>query len=407
MATRPESILCALIVTAAFWLGLSCGQVDGGGCDPQAPTPRNCNPDAGLCGAISIGGDPVAPSASFRGYADPSLLHDPLVSGHIWLAYSWPHITVGQAPDGGVVHLATVENHLARSDDDGATFNYVADLYPAVAAPDPEGSGQNGVFGSETASIASIGSGGSATFYGAHLVYFLQPISGYYPKWTTSWHVRVGAASSPQGLTLSDESVLGVTTTASVYQPDARLDQLAGLSIDRCAVLSDPTLFTRNGVLYLIVECMAYNGSLPDFANSTIQVFATTPTGAPSTWTWRHVGVLATDSLAVELGVQTIKHPDVSLAADGTPILVLALARTDPGVPLGTLQTGCVAIELDSIEPPVIRRNCAGRAVVRTSFEGDGMGACTHDAASSSGILTHLKTSNGTNFAIHATGLRP
>ena len=365
---------------------------------------------AGACASIAVAGDPPANSpGSFEGLADPSLFADPAVNGRIWLAYSWLRVQPGQDPSGATVQMATVENHLARSDDGGATFTGVGDLWPAVAFADPEGSGETGMIASETASLVAMESGGVVTWYGAHLRYFLRPITGYNPRYGTSWQVRIGAAATPEGLATTPETVLGVSTTAAVYQPRASLDQLAGLPIQHCAMLNNPTLYADAdaGTLYLIVECLAFVGQAIDHANSSVQVFATTPTGAPTTWTWRHAGELVDHALAAQLGADTIQQPDVSLASDGTPILVITPAHDDAATTVGTVGDGCVAIELDAIDPPAVRRDCAGNAVVRARIEGASMAACSHAAASISGIVGHSHAGDADDFSIHRTGVRP
>ncbi len=377
--------------------------------DPPPPRrPVDCSHGSGNCAALTITGDPkfVGPG-SFHGYADPGLVRDPLFANRVWLGYSWLHLVAGTASGGGAVTMAAVENHLARSDDGGLTFTFVKNLWPAVKAADPEGSGENGIFPSETASLLSIQSGSTVTWYGTHLRYFLRPMTGYNPKYATSWLVLVGAAPSPDQLTAAPEAILGVSTTASVYKPHVRLDVLAGVPIQHCALVVDPTLFSQKGTLYLIVECKAFIGTTLDHKNSTIRVFATTPAGAPSTWTWRHAGVLADHALAVQLGSETIQQPDVSLGADGTPLLVVTPAHTDVNVPVGTVGDGCVAIELESIDPPKLKRDCAGRAVVRASLIGTHVKACSHDPRSATGIMAVTEQPKGGDFNLRRSLVRP
>jgi len=230
--------------------------------------PQNCPP-------ISIAGEAPFSSINFSGFADPSLAHDPENTQRIWLAYSWPHIVPGRALDGSRVQMAAVSSHLARSDDGGRSFTFVKELYAAIPTADPEGSGENGLLSSETVSLAWRQEGAQTTWYAAHLRYFLRPQTGYVPRWGTSWTVRIGAASSPDKLSEAEEVVIGVSTTASVYHPAVRLDQLAGLPIQDCALLNNPTLFVRGDNLYLIVECLAFDGPEPDFQSSSTQVFAT------------------------------------------------------------------------------------------------------------------------------------
>jgi hypothetical protein len=221
--------------------------------------------------------------------------------------------------------------------------------------------------------------------------------------------VRIGAATSPAGLTSAQpqETVLGVSATAAAYQPNVRLDQLAGLPIQHCAMLNNPTLFTRNQTLYLVVECLAFVGTTPDYPNTSTQVFATDPSGPPASWTWRYAGKLADHSIATQLGNDTILQPDVSLAADGTAIALFTPAHIDTSFQVGTVGDGCVAIELASIDPPVLKRDCAGNLVIRRRVTGTGVGACTHDRNAVTGIVATSQGPAGGNWMIRASGLRP
>jgi hypothetical protein len=388
----------------------ACGSDDGGGsaCNvPAAPAERNCS-ISGSCAVTSIIGDaPATNPGTFKGFADPALMADPAVPGRIWLGYSWPKVVPGQDFQGNPVQMAAVENRLARSDNGGLTFSYQQVLWPDVALADPEGSGEMGRISSETASLAHMTSAGVTTWYGAHLRYFLRPVTGYNPKYATSWHVRIGAASTPSGLATAPETVLGVTNTHAAYTPSVRLDQLAALPVAQCAMLNNPTLFVQDQTLYLIVECLAFIGQTPDYTNTTTQVFATDPSGPPPTWTWRHAGELADDAIATELGNDTIRQPDVSLAADGALIALITPAHIDANSPTGTTGDGCVALELDSIDPPQLARDCAGNLIVRKNVTGVGVGACTHDRNSVTGILAVSQGATGGNWQLRASDLDP
>lgn len=390
----------------------ACGGDDGGGCNvPAPPAAVDCS-STGVCPALAIAGDaPATTPGAFKGFADPNLMADPTVAGRVWLSYSWPYVANGQDPNGDPVLLAAVHNRLARSDDGGATFTYQQVLWPDVELADPEGSGEVGRISSETASLASITNAGVTTWYGTHLRYFLRPITGYNPKYATSWHVRVGAAATPAGLgtaqAAQDEAVLGVTNTHAAYGVDVRLDQLAGIPVAQCAMLNNPTLYAQGTTLYLIVECLAFVGQTPDYTNTTTQVFATTPSGTPSTWTWRHAGELADDSIATELGNDTIRQPDVSRAADGSLVVLLTPAHIDANSPTGTTGDGCVALELDSIDPPRLARDCDGNLVIREQVGGVGVSACSHHALSATGIVTHTEAATGSNWRIRVSDLHP
>ena len=73
---------------------------------------------------------------------------------------------------------------------------------------------------------------------------------------------------------------------------------------------------------------------------------------------------------------------------------------------VGTTGKGCVALEIETLEPPTLRRDCEGRTASRASITGAGIGACTHDPVSLTGIIATSKFGDG-NWTIHASGLRP
>ncbi len=363
------------------------------------------------CTAIAVSGDaPATTLGNFKGFADPSLRRDPAAAGRLWLAYSWPSVTTAQTPTGQTVNVGVVRSHLARSDDGGATFSFVGVLYDAPPVVDPEGSGEAGFAPSETVSLAALAGAGGTTWYAAHLRYFLETIAGYNPKYATSWTVRIGAAPSPDllgdGAALAKEVVIGVSTTAAVYAPSVRVDELAGLPIQYCAILNNPSLFARDGTLYLTVECLAFVGKTPDFAHSTLQTLAATPSGDPQTWSWRHVGTLADHALAEQLGADTIQQPEVAEAEDGTLLLLLTPAHADPTATTGAVPDGCAALELASMDPPALRRDCAGKAVVRGRLTGTGVGSCAYDAASTTGVLATTLQASGPRFVLDASGMK-
>lgn len=93
--------------------------------------------------------------------------------------------------------------------------------------------------------------------------------------------------------------------------------------------------------------------------------------------------MIADHALAVELGGRQLVSPDVSRSRDGALLLVVALQAGSGG----TIGQGCHALELASIDPPAVRRDATGRAIVRgiqtaAADAGWHTGACTHDPRS-------------------------
>ena len=360
------------------------------------------------CAEIPIRGDaPATNPGIFRGFADPSIVHDPANAKRVWLAYSWPHVVAGKAPDGKAVQMAAVQTRLARSDDGGVSFTYVGKLWPDYKVADPEGSGEVGINSSETASLVSMKHDGGVTWYGAHLRYFLKPQTGYHPKYATSWQVRIGAASTPAGLTSAAETGLGVSTTAPVYKSVVQLDRLAGLPIQHCAMLNNPALFARHETLYLVVECLAFVRTTLDFKHSSIQVFATRPDGSPTQWTWPHVGKLAGYELAEKMDAETIQQPEIALGADGRMQALFTPAHKDARIKVGTVGDGCVALELSSMNPPTLAQDEAGNVIIRAYVHGTHVAACTYDRMSATGIVATSTGLRNGNWILRASMLRP
>ena len=74
---------------------------------------------------------------------------------------------------------------------------------------------------------------------------------------------------------------------------------------------------------------------------------------------------------------------------------------------VGTVGDGCVALELESIDPPVLARDCSGRVVERARIGGSTVGACTHDPGSATGIVATTQAAGGGSWMINASGARP
>lgn len=83
----------------------------------------DCTSSNPACRALTIKRDapatlPGGAPSPARGFAVASIRKDP-TSSRIWVAYSWPHIS-----GTGRNQAVTVDNHLAHSDDGGASLTY-------------------------------------------------------------------------------------------------------------------------------------------------------------------------------------------------------------------------------------------------------------------------------------------
>ncbi len=390
----------------------SCGGISGGSVpdvngsqvyNPESPQQVDCS--AGLCESLMVVGDPFAASmGTFKGYSDPHLIADPNNPNKVWLSYSW--LEVGSLTNliGNEVMVAIVTNHLARSEDGGITFYFVSELWPSIPMEDPEGSGEEGLNDSETASLAWIKNAqGEATWYGAHLRYFLRPIQGYSPKFSTSYTIRVTAASTPQELNDSPEAVLGVSSTASVYDMDVALDALVGKSLTECAMANNPSLFANDSKLYLVFECLAFEGSELQTDKTTIQLIASEPSGAPDTWTWWHVGEITNGDTYAELGVDILQQPDISTGSNGELLLTVTPSTINPGR-IERLHQGMLVLELEQLDPPILARDDKDNLLIHAQMTTKGVGGCTYSSASATGVLCHSVQTDTEPRYLYITG---
>ncbi|MBI3659253.1 exo-alpha-sialidase [Candidatus Acetothermia bacterium] len=123
--------------------------------DQSVPSAIDCTAASNACPEIAIQGDAPAtlPDGRFspaRGYADSSFRRDP-ASNIIWLAYSWPHTQVSRGAGEGS-NTVIVDSHLARSDDNGATWRFMRPLW--ASTPETDGSGESSYANQETVSLA-------------------------------------------------------------------------------------------------------------------------------------------------------------------------------------------------------------------------------------------------------------
>ena len=372
---------------------------------PITPLTMDCVAGNTGCTALVPAGDapyvlPSGGTANARGFADPSLRRDP-ATGTLWMAYSWPFLSFVSAGSAAV----TVSNHLARSDDGGATWTFVGAMWTAESATGPDG--EAGFLNQETVSLAPRTTAAGTAWYSARLQYFTTPGGG---SSGSSFRLRVAAAASPALLAGADDAVLGGAATAAFWHVDVNLSALSA-DLAQC-MFNDPGLLARGDTLYLAAECQVFepSGERPD--KEFVAVFATVPSGAPRTWTWRYLGKLAAAAEAAELGGQMLMQADLVTALDGTVLAVLSPSA--PGVPLAA-HAGCRVVEVASLSVPRLARDTAGRLRVRASVSmsdvaaSGGPGSCGYEPASATGLVIARRELGAGQLvsSLRQTGLRP
>lgn len=372
----------------------------------------DCSRTAANCSLITIVGDSASPVRTFTGFADPGMVADPTDASkrRLYMAYSRLDGRVAITANGGKAGVPVVATHLARSDDSGATWRHTATLWDSKLTADPEGKGPSSYFGSETPTLAAHRKGLLTTWYSVRLSYFLEPVTAYQPRYATSWVMRIGTAQglTPAALARAEEVQLGTNTTAAAYGPTVNVNALA-TELGRCGMWNNPAIAFEAGRLHIITECLEFDGTTVSNERSRIVVLSTVPTGKPTSWAWRYDGVVADRVLAQELGGERLVSPAVMRGRDGT-LLFIVTPQVAGRKPFGE---GCTVLELDSLSPPRLRLDPAGKAIVRArqtaeADEGWHTGACTYDANAVTGIVTVAATiSRGLQAELRATGLRP
>ncbi len=406
MPTETRQTPAALVALAAT-LVLTCAMAAAAAGPP--PVRLDCRADSPTCPEVRIQGDPHfrLPGlgwSPFYGYGDPSIRQDP-ASGRLWLSYSYLGIHPWPSPEFGV------SIHLASSGDGGASWRFDRELAPSEGELDPAPPGGLGVSVHEVSTLAPLERAGATRWFGMHLRYF-QPF-GREDRRPNSIHFRLSRANRPRGLGRGPEARLGAPFTHPAWRPDLDLSTLDP-ELGRCSLWTEPALYALDETLYLVAQCLVIDPrtGARDADAEFLGVFATDGRG-PITdldWSWR--GRLTGRRDARALGGHVLTQADVARARDGSLLLLVTPKRLAPR----DRHLGCRALELESLDPPRLRRDPAGRPIVRADIRssdstGLGPGLCAYDPASSTGVL-FVRTEIDLSipriiFRLHATGVHP
>jgi len=360
---------------------------------PSGPVTFHCSKDAS-CPEVLIIGDPhsVVNNApdSFRGYGDPSLEYD-TTTGTLWLAYSWLNTQVSDAGPPAVFDLG-VRTRLARSDDNGASFTFVRTVNDMQMEAHPD----TGVMGWSTHEVSTLVKESAGTWQILWLKYFnpFGTVLGVDERqeflyWRTT-------AATPD--LLGDNSAVWGKFAATSASWGAPIDFNMIPELADCILQTEPGMFAFNGETYLATSCLVVDGAGRRTDLERIELLRQTPTG------YDYVGTILVD---------TIEQADISVARDGSVILVVTpiILAADPG------HQGCMVFSFDDFATASISRDANGVAIPRAIITADGNslgpGLCTYDADSETGVLLVITTVTGSGattdieFSLHATGVHP
>jgi hypothetical protein len=402
MVSNTAKIIFLLIVV----LGLpGCG----GGSSvpaPEVPLPLpgpvtfHCSKDAS-CPEIMIAGDPFSElnmlPDPFRGYGDPSLEFD-ASTGILWLAYSWLNIDVSD-PGPPLVFDLGVRTHLARSDDNGASFTFVRAINDTAIESHPD----TGVTGWSVHEVPTLLQEPSGDWQLLWYKYFnpLGTVTGVDERQEYLYWRTIAAAPDQLG------DMSGVWAKALATSPSwgAPVDFNAIVELADCVTLTEPALFAFNNDTYLASSCLIADATGRRADLERLVLLQQTANG------YRYIGDILGAQDAADLGVDVIQQADISVARDGSILLVVTpiILDADPS------HQGCVVFEFADFASGTLVRDTSGVAVPRTVITADGNGLgpglCSYDASSETGVLLVITTvtQGGTDieFSLRATGVHP
>lgn len=387
IAARPWTVSLALSVAAVSHAA-----------SVQDAATFDCRADNGHCPELLVVNDPSAQvpgfgPAPFRGFGDPSLRRDPK-TGVLWLSYSWVSTLIAPTslPGKPVIDVG-VGIHLARSDDNGRTFQFVRTLWRSERETYE---GTEGYSGHEVSTISPARTGWAAL----DLRYFNPRGNGNDFK-ADSFHFEYLEGIDLEHLDAAKAANMGGPLTAGVWRASVDLSRLAGVAM-ACPVWTEPSLFEDAGVLYLLAQCKTPRNPVDGY----LGLFARQATG------WRWVGCLTMPSDASALGGNELTQADLARGRDGSLLLLVT-----PNLVHSTTERhlGCVVLAAVSLDPPRLMRDASGAPTVRARISSsdsmqNGPGACAYDPSSETGVLIVRRVfspSMGVVFSIHSTGVRP
>jgi hypothetical protein len=347
------------------------------------------------CSKLTIAGSVASTTATFTGFADPALHHDPAQPSRVWMLYS--HLSGRPATNaGGTRRWRAACRHPAgakrqRRRELGAR----GDRLGFAAGRDPEGLGPPSYFGSETPSLTAVADATGVTWYSVRLAYFLEPATAL----CAALHDQLGECGSPRR-----EPPPGGTRRRGRFgaryldPPSPPTRRTCASTPCRRRSRAVPSSTTRRSSpgdrVYVVAECLEFDGKAVSDARSRMVVLRTRPVGTPSGWTWEYVGVLADQALAREMGGERLTSATISRAADGA-LLFMSTPRTGPGgIPRQRLRRDRACIARPARRAPwrwwQLGRSARGRQQLPTPA--GSTGACTHDPRSASGIVSVAAT---------------
>lgn len=350
--------------------------------------------DDSTCPEIIVAGDPVA-SDSIRGLGDPSLEYDSNTDT-LWMSYSWLDVIATDPVDPDLINFG-IRTHLAMSSDAGRSFQFVRAINVAAVENQP-GATQPGYSTHEVSTLAK------------------SPLGQWQVLWLRYFSFAAGTGDRSdfryQRTVANDPTELGddqedwVRGTALSPSISAVHNLSLTPELADCTIYTEPALYASNTATYLATHCIVINAQgQRDETAERLVLLREESNG------YTYLGELLDAADAAELGADKLEQADISIARDGS-LLLIVTPIVDSALPP---HQGCVVFEIEEIEAARVKRDTSGAALPRSIITGDGSGLgpglCTYDAASETGVILVIPTLAtdplDATFSMRATGIHP
>lgn len=400
MPTRVHIRFCTNILLISVLSACGGGGSSNRGSTPPAQqtppiqtTSFHCANDS-TCPEITVAGDPVA-SDAFRGLGDPSLEYDSNTDT-LWMSYSWLDVIATSPSDPALINFG-IRTHLAKSTDEGRTFQFVRAVNTPAAENHP-GTAQSGF---STHEVSTLVKGPLGQWQILWLRYFsFEAGTGD----RSDFRYQRTVANDPAALGDTQEDwIRGTALSPSISAPHnlSLIPELAD-----CTIYTEPALYASATATYLATHCIVINaqGQRQETAERLVLL-------REESNGYTYLGELLNAADAAALGADKLEQADISMGRDGSVLLIVTPIEDDAVPP----HLGCVVFEIEDLEAASVNRDASGKALPRAIITGDGSGLgpglCTYHAASETGVILVIPTL-ATNpldatFSMRATGIHP
>jgi hypothetical protein len=313
------------------------------------------------------------------------------------MAYSWLDVLVTDPGPPAIIDFG-VRTHLARSDDNGATFTFERTINATQAIGHPD----TGGLGWLIHEVPTMAKQADNQWQSLWLQYF-DPL-GDPPPERGDFQYQRSIDASPDQLGVNATAWARGPATSASFGAQLNLSDIPELS--DCTVHTEPALFTFGSDIYLATTCIVIVGvdRRPDLERL---VLLRQEAGG-----YAFVATLLDADDAAGVNADVLEQADLSVARNGDVLLLVTpiVLDDDPQ------HKGCRVFSFEDFATGRLLRDGSGapipRAIITADGNGLGPGLCSYDADSNTGVLLVITTVLGNpitdiEFSLRATGVHP